>query len=189
MFKSLKKKERETALQMLAFIVIGTQSSAGLALVPTSEANKMHKAEPTLIEVGTAVGSNSQVRATAAGIAAISTQASTQVAAQPESTDNTLEFVLEDGIELPPTIRGGNKGNKYPFASMQPGQSFFIAATEAKPNPAKALASTVSSATKRYPADPAVDANGKKVFTRKYTVRARTQEKHGEVGARVWRSY
>jgi hypothetical protein len=57
-------------------------------------------------------------------------------------------FALIDGAELPQG-RGGRNANVYPFDQMNVGQSFFIAASDAKPNPAKSLASTVSSASKR----------------------------------------
>jgi len=42
------------------------------------------------------------------------------------------------------------KASLYPFAQMKIGQSFFIPATAERPNPAKALASTASSASKRF---------------------------------------
>lgn len=58
-------------------------------------------------------------------------------------------FALIDGAILP-AGRGGRNSNVYPFDTMAVGQSFFVPASEAKPNPAKSLASTVSSATKRY---------------------------------------
>jgi hypothetical protein len=59
-------------------------------------------------------------------------------------------FVLEDSVALPVIKRGGRGGEQYPFEQMNVGQSFFVAASEAKPDPAKSLASTVSSATARY---------------------------------------
>lgn len=61
-------------------------------------------------------------------------------------------FALIDGAELP-AARGGRNRSVYPFDSMAVGQSFFVPATEAKPNPAKSLASTVSSANKRAAKD------------------------------------
>lgn len=59
-------------------------------------------------------------------------------------------FTLDDAVALPVIKRGGRGGEVYPFEVMAAGQSFFVAATEAKPDPAKSLASTVSSATARY---------------------------------------
>jgi hypothetical protein len=57
-------------------------------------------------------------------------------------------FAIDDGIPCPPG-RGGRGGNVYPFDTLNVGQSFHVGATAAKPNPAKSLASTVSSASKR----------------------------------------
>lgn len=61
-------------------------------------------------------------------------------------------FSLIDGAELPAS-RGGRNRSVYPFDTMAVGQSFFVPASEAKPNPAKSLASTVSSANKRAAKD------------------------------------
>jgi len=44
----------------------------------------------------------------------------------------------------------GRQGAQYPFDELEPGDCFFVANSEDKPNAAKALASTVSSATARY---------------------------------------
>jgi hypothetical protein len=59
-------------------------------------------------------------------------------------------FKLDDAVALPTIKRGGRQGNIYPFDEMAVGQSFFVAADSDKPDPAKSLASTVSSATARY---------------------------------------
>lgn len=44
----------------------------------------------------------------------------------------------------------GRQGAQYPFDELEPGDCFFVANSEDKPNAAKALASTVSGATARY---------------------------------------
>jgi len=102
-------------------------------------------------------------------------------------------FAVEDGIAMPTASgRGrGRGGNTYPFDALNVGQSFFVPNTAEKPNAAKSLASTVSSATARY-AQPSPDGatrTNKKgetvpvmVETRKFVVRA------VEGGARVWRT-
>jgi hypothetical protein len=53
---------------------------------------------------------------------------------------------------MPPS-RGGRNRSVYPFDALAVGQSFHVPASEAKPNPAKSLASTVSSANKRNAKD------------------------------------
>lgn len=63
------------------------------------------------------------------------------------------EFSIISGVELPVSKRGNKGGGapiKYPFADLQIGQGFFVAATEKLPDPVKTLGSTVSSANMRY---------------------------------------
>ncbi len=67
-------------------------------------------------------------------------------------------FALIDGAVLPEG-RAPRASSIYPFDTMNVGQSFFVPATEDKPNPAKSLASTVSSANKRFTKD---GADGRK---------------------------
>lgn len=100
-------------------------------------------------------------------------------------------FTIEDSIPLPAASGRGRGGNTYPFEQLEVGQSFFVPATTEKPNPAKSLASTVSSATARYavPAEPAATKKNDKgedvpvmVAVRKFVVRAI------DGGARIWRT-
>ena len=59
-------------------------------------------------------------------------------------------FVIED-VAIASSKRGGRTGKSmYPFEALGVGQSFFVPATEKHPNPEKSLASTVSSAMKRF---------------------------------------
>lgn len=67
-------------------------------------------------------------------------------------------FALIEGAVLPEG-RAPRTSSVYPFDSMNVGQSFFVPATEDKPNPAKSLASTISSANKRFSKD---GADGRK---------------------------
>lgn len=100
-------------------------------------------------------------------------------------------FAIEDGVPLPAGSGRGRTGTTYPFDALNVGQSFFVPNSEDKPNAAKSLASTVSSATARY-AQPSPDGATKTnkkgetvpvmVETRKFVVRA------VEGGARVWRT-
>lgn len=79
-------------------------------------------------------------------------------------------FTVAANVPVPTVKRGGRSGTLYPFDSLEVGQSFFVAATNDKPNPAKSLASTVSSATMRYANEKGTrevqekDAEGNKVF-------------------------
>ena len=106
-------------------------------------------------------------------------------------------FQIENDVPVP-AISGrgrGRGGNVYPFDQLEVGQSFFVANSESKPNAAKSLASTVSSATARYavPAEDGSTKTNKKgevvpvmVETRKFVVRS--VEEDGVKGARVWRT-
>lgn len=100
-------------------------------------------------------------------------------------------FAIEDGIPVPAGSGRGRTSTTYPFEALNVGQSFFVPNSESKPNAAKSLASTVSSATARYavPSEDGATKVNKKgetvpvmVETRKFVVRA------VEGGARIWRT-
>lgn len=102
----------------------------------------------------------------------------------------TSAYQIEDDVPMPTASGRGRGGNTYPFDALNVGQSFFVANSESKPNAAKSLASTVSSATARY-AEPVEgqfkkNSKGEDVQvtkeTRKFMVRA------VDGGARVWRT-
>lgn len=197
MFPKLKGKEKKTLVDVLAFIVTGTQGLAGHAIVPLAHAKAIMKHEPTFIKIQSetpdAVG-NVPVFATSLGIAASGAPAQATTGASKPT------FELQEGIEVPESKRGGLKGDTYPFASMNVGQSFFVPATESNPNPAKGMASTVSSANKRYASTyPLTTGKNKTAHPkagqptgqdgRKFTVRARTvADGEKSNGARVWRT-
>ena len=104
-------------------------------------------------------------------------------------------FQIENDVPVPAISGRGRGGNVYPFEVLAVGQSFFVPNSESKPNAAKSLASTVSSATARYavPAEDGATKTNKKgevvpvlVKTRKFVVRR--VEEDGVAGARVWRT-
>ena len=104
-------------------------------------------------------------------------------------------FPIENDVPVPAISGRGIGGSVYPFEVMAVGQSFFVPNSESKPNAAKSLASTVSSATARYavPAEDGSTKTNKKgevvpvmVETRKFVVRS--VEEDGVKGARVWRT-
>lgn len=180
------KKEKDTLLEALKFIVkSGVESGAN---VPNAVFEKMEKLEPGLIakKAGAEVDpmGNILVYATSRGIAALSGDLASNASQASNGTNGaateaeTPQFTLEQGYEAPAAKRGGIRAAIYPFDKMNVGDSFFVPATTDRPNPAKQLASTVSSATKRF-----------KSGNRKYIVRARTAEDKGEKanGARVYR--
>lgn len=110
--------------------------------------------------------------------------------AAPAASAAPSSFAIEDGIAMPTASGRGRGGNVYPFDALNVGQSFFVPNTAEKPNAAKSLASTVSSATARYAevveGQFKTNKKGEQVpvtrETRKFVVRS------VEGGARVWRT-
>ena len=120
----------------------------------------------------------------AEGVAAVAAVAETKAKPVVKSS-----FALEDDVPMP-KFKRATGGALYPFEEMQIGQSFFVPNTDDKPDAAKSLGSTVSSATARYSIeDPsgATTTNLKgetvpvMIEQRKFVVRK------VEGGARVWR--
>lgn len=69
--------------------------------------------------------------------------------AAPSAPSGTPKFAHAVGVPLPSPRRGGRGSTVYGFESMAVGASFFIPADGDNPNPAKRVASTVSSASDR----------------------------------------
>lgn len=85
-------------------------------------------------------------------------------------------YTFDAGIPVPAPRRGGRGSTVYGFETMETGQSFFIPTTADNANPAKRIASTVSSASARL--DP-----------KKFIVRSVDETAQGRgKGARVWRT-
>lgn len=120
------------------------------------------------------------------------------------NTENTVAapaaFAVESGVPIPTIKRQGAATSIYPFDALEVGQSFFVPATDEMPNPGKSLASTVSSASKRYATEKGTRTINRKnketgemepvevpayKYDRKFMVR--TIEENGVKGARVWR--
>ena len=59
-----------------------------------------------------------------------------------------MNIELDQHIPIPESTRGRG-GIRYPFNTMAVGDSFHILPTQYKPNPVRAMASTVCSANKR----------------------------------------
>lgn len=93
-------------------------------------------------------------------------------------------YNFASGVPLPAPRRGGRGSTVYGFEAMHVGQSFFIGSTEDNPNPAKRIASTVSSASSRL--------EPKKFIVRSVTVDAAQSAAWnvpaGTKGAGIWRT-
>lgn len=192
-----------------------TVAVIGLAEIVAAGANGMFVPESVyapLVEAGlveinpgmTDENGNVATRATQKGIESLDSAATVADNATSEATSATAAtgetgetqkvktmFKIEDSIPVPTISGRGRGGNVYPFDALEVGQSFFVPNSEDKPNAAKSLASTVSSATARFavPSEDGATKTNKKgetvpvmVETRKFVVRA------VEGGARVWRT-
>lgn len=136
-------KAKREALEALPRIVEATLSDVGYTFCSIEVA-------AYLVKNGF-VEQNPDMKNEAGALATRATQKGIDAAKKPEVT-KVSEFLIED-VALPAAKRGGNGkvGNtKYPFDALEVGQSFFIPATAERPNPVKALASTVTSANARY---------------------------------------
>lgn len=168
------------------------EATAAGSFVFTSPAIHKPLIEAGLVEINEEIKNEAGEVATRAIIKGDTmTNAATEVKAQ------TGKFAIDADIPVPTIKRGGRGGNMYPFDDLLVNQSFFVPATEKKPEPAKSLASTVSSATARYAV--AVEGQTKKdkkgndvpvtENTRVFVVRSVDETAAGRgVGARVWRT-
>lgn len=183
--------------------IVSATLDATKGFLYTSAAVHTPLAEAGLVEVNPTMANEAgelATRATQKGIDSVSNNGENQTSetnGEPAKTEkvNKMSFQLEDNVALPSISGRGRTGTTYPFEVMAVGQSFFVANSEDKPNAAKSLASTVSSATARYAvpsADGATKTNKKgetvpvMVETRKFVVRS--VEENGVKGARVWRT-
>lgn len=189
--------KRGKLIRLLTAVVAGTASPSGCAFLTEKDADELSAADTTLVAVNKALTDANKkvaVRATAAGIAGV---AALPPVAPKAPAGPAPVFAIDKGLPVPEIKRGGGaRAEVYPFDKMEQTDSFFIAATAAKPNPAKSLASTVSSATKRYAKatgeQETVTIRGKQItrtkmqLTRQFVVRA--VDENGIKGARIWRT-
>lgn len=129
---------------LLEKIVAATQSDEGLLYVDA-------KLVAPLVAEGL-IELNETMRDGADNVAARATEKAISVN-QPQS--NIAAAVVKTGfaiavVAMPTAKRGGRTAETYPFDQLEKGQSFFVPATAERENPAKSLASTVTSANERY---------------------------------------
>jgi len=164
-----------------------------------------------LVEVNSAMADPTHgvaTRATAAGIEAYKASVAVPATVPAVSGFGTLpaapavaptaakvQFTVDAGVPIPEAKRGGRGAGTsiYPFDAMLKDQSFFVPATEAKPTPAKTLASTISAQNQKYsevvPGEMVPDGKGgtkpKTKQLRHFIVRSVVE--NNVKGARVWR--
>lgn len=180
--------------ELLAEIVEATNSPTGFTYVSEGKAKPL--VDRGLIELNTGMKNDAghmAARATAAGIELI--MSNTDQNAVSDNTENPEpKFEIDSGIPMPKSNRRVRQAI-YPFDALEVGQSFHVPATDERPNPAKSLASTVSSANRRYaveiPGETRVDRKGNTVPAtrqeRKFRVTAAAADDPRGAGARVFR--
>lgn len=142
----------------LAEIVAATNAPGGQGYTFTSEADRAG-INPAHIQTNPQVmdaNGSLATRATAEGIAFVAAQfvQTAPVAFEGSNAATKPKFVILNNVELPEVKRGGGRrASEYDFDSLQLKQGFFVPASPEMENPAKSLASTVSSASARYATD------------------------------------
>ena len=140
-------------LAALAYIVAAGE---GGTFAPLAEVRPLADHKPALVEINegaTDDNGNVAVRATAEGISHSAANSATETASAPAAKSSfEVMDVPADIMQAAKERRRSSRGasEKYPFDSLEVGKGFFVAATEKMPEPAKSLASTVSSAQSRY---------------------------------------
>lgn len=190
-----KKGTKFVAVGLAAIVAATLDESKGFVFTSAKEHEPL--AAEGLVEVNPAIANEAgelATRATQKGIDSLQqneeNKASAPVTAEPGKTEKVKTmFQIEDNVPVPAISGRGRTGNTYPFEQLEVGQSFFVASTEGKPNPAKSLASTVCSATARYAeatGETKLNKKGEEVpvmkETRKFIVRS------VDGGARIWRT-
>ena len=151
-----------------------TVAVIGLAEIVAAGANGMFVPESVyaplveagLVEINSAMVNEAgeiATRATQAGIESLdkgnsnadNTNSQTAATGKTEKVKTMFQIKKRSEVNVIKSARG-RQGAQYPFDELEPGDCFFVANSEDKPNAAKSLASTVSSATARY-AVPAED--------------------------------
>lgn len=189
----------------LANIVAATNTDAGMCYM--TEKNVQVLVAAGLVECNIAMTSPDDakkvaVRATLTGMAYDSVERPHPEGTEPMDTPASQfkHGPIEKGVPIPSIARKSRHAATYDFDSLEVGDSFFIKATEDMPNPGKSLASTVSSASKRYAIENGTRTINRRnkesgeirqvevpsyCFDRKFIVRS--VEENGVKGARVWR--
>lgn len=139
-------KATRLALEALPEVVKATLSPIGYAL--TDETVWSVLVKKGLVEVNGDIkdaDGRSATRATSDGIAMVPKEDLKMA----EENAVTSAFTIED-VPVVETKRTGNKASIYPFDVLEIGQSFFVPATEEKPEPWTSMKSTIASFNKRY---------------------------------------
>jgi hypothetical protein len=181
----------KTVSALMKSVVEGS-ATQGFTMISHKDAKQLEAEGFVEVNQKQTEGDKVAVRPTAALAALVNPSRATTQAAPAASAS---KFAIVKGRPLPPISRVGTRESIYPFAHMEVGDSFFIAATEAHPKPSRTLGSTVTSAMRRFAKKSETETvtnaktgkvSPKLIPTRLFTIR---DEKgpNGEAGAWVYR--
>jgi hypothetical protein len=173
---------KKASVSLLASIATAMAAEPFYALATEKEAKELIDGKLAEFNPEIRDGDKIAIRLTDEGLKANSEMnASTNNTADTGNTGTASaaasSFAIIDNAALPSAARGGRNGPVYPFDDLNVGQSFFVPATADKPEPAKSIASTATSAAKRF-ATPVKNPDGSPVME-EYKVRGvtKTREK------------
>lgn len=163
----------------LAALVAATRSPLGYTYATINDAKSLVASGDAEQNAGAANPANPKEFATRASVAGLAKQDAIDAKAAASATP-TFTFITSPALEKP--SRGGGRKHKYPFADFPAPTTgpdgkvitskIFVPATEAMPNPAKSLSSTVSQASRDYATvageKPGKDRNGKEIMRKTY---------------------
>lgn len=178
----------------------GRNSEQGFVLGTTSDYKALADAGYVQFNETIKEGKSIAIRASDEGVAAFNALsgggAQTQApVGEVATTTGTAAFKITKAVPVPTVRRRvGDSASKYPFDALEVGDSFHVPPTEAMPNPAKSLASSVTAANLRFATKvPGQHLSRKKTMvdnyelTRKFIIRAVDEKDPEGKGARIWR--
>jgi hypothetical protein len=125
-------------IELLALIA---GAEGGSLMLTQDEGAEAVKAGFATVDTATTDGDTAAVSLTDAGRAALTGNGGV-----------ATKFEIEDNVPLPTGTSGNRRGRvaQYPFAMLEVGQSFHVPKTEANPDPANRLASSVTGARDQF---------------------------------------
>lgn len=163
---------KKASITLLNAIAVAMASDPFYALATEKEAKELIDGNLAEFNPDIRDGDKIAIRLTDEGLKMADTN-KTDNTADTGTTAAASNFAIIDNAKLPSAARGGRNGPVYPFDDLNVGQSFFVPATADKPEPAKSIASTATSAAKRF-AEPVKNPDGSPVME-EYTVRGETK--------------
>ena len=173
MLENKAQKLNRLAMEALPEIIYDTQNG-GYTFTSKEIWSRLEK--KGFVEVNEDIKNDAGACATRATELGMATAVTEEEDSKVMSEENVTNFEIED-VAVVPKRTPSTRRSIYPFDGLTVGQSFFVAATEAKPEPWKSMVSVVASANLRYMV-PVFEADG---TTPKMRTKTRGPNKGDEV--------